>query len=211
VFRREVFTTERARTPQGLFSLYTMELLDDLTARNEAGSKRLQPHTVGDQFLVEVDEVSDDHLQVIKHTLDGFQVRGVWRQPDEGYAIILKNLVARRVVDWGVIKEKDTVGGLKVSRNSGGVAAQSRQQPAEKEKPIMAREGALADDGVKPQELLVGANSHGRAYALENTRVQVPQVEPLMSERPPTTTEHVPSVRVRLINGDDAPRASHLT
>jgi len=114
-------------------------------------------------------------------------------------------------VDWGVIKQKDTVGGLEVPRNSRGVAAQSQQQPAEKETPIMAREGALADDGVKPQELPVGAKSHGRAYALDNMGVQVPQFEPLMSKRPPTTTEHVPSVRVHLINGDYAPRGSHLT
>jgi len=46
-----------------------------------------------------------------------------------------------------------------VPRNSRGVAAQSRQKPAEKEAPIMAREGVLADDGMKPQELPVGAKS----------------------------------------------------
>jgi len=68
-----------------------MELPDDLTARNEAVTKRLQPHTVGDQILVEVDEAADDHLQVVKHTLDGLQVRRVWRQPDDDMTLFSGN------------------------------------------------------------------------------------------------------------------------
>jgi len=68
-----------------------MELPDDLTAGNGAGTKHLQPHTFEDQFLVEVDEVADDHLQVVKHTLDGLQVRRVWWQPDDGMTLFSRN------------------------------------------------------------------------------------------------------------------------
>jgi len=91
-----------------------------LLLSDAARGKRLQSNSVLQQVRVEVDQVANNDLEVIKDTFNRLEVREIGRQPLKRDAVVLEKAVTCGVMNGRVVKQQNTRRGLQGPGNACG-------------------------------------------------------------------------------------------
>jgi len=85
---------------------------DRITSNYKTRRTGLQKVWIVQKIRLNVHEISNNDLEIIKKTFNGLQVGAVRRQPQDRHTIVRKERVATHGVDGGIVKHDNAVGRL---------------------------------------------------------------------------------------------------